>query len=97
MDIDNDVALPWTAEPFAMCMTVATISSNPWCCRRALAILEVVAHEGLLRLEAALCHPIGLQRVRVLQFLQPVSLPIFHSSAEIRQAARPQRMNPIGE
>merc|ERR1740139_524966 len=30
-------------------------------------------------------------------FLPPVSLPIFHLSFEIRQAARPQRTNPIGE
>merc|ERR1719198_341890 len=30
-------------------------------------------------------------------FLPPVSLPIFHFSAEIRQAARPQRTKPIGE
>merc|ERR1719258_235200 len=29
-------------------------------------------------------------------FLPPVSLPIFHLSAEIRQAERPQRTNPIG-
>merc|ERR1712087_799610 len=30
-------------------------------------------------------------------FLPPVSLPIFHFSAEIRQAARPQRTKPMGE
>merc|ERR1719460_2693990 len=30
-------------------------------------------------------------------FLPPVSLPIFHLSAEIRQAERPQRTKPIGE
>merc|ERR1719236_426385 len=30
-------------------------------------------------------------------FLPPVSLPIFHLSAEMRQAERPQRTNPIGE
>merc|ERR1719198_588743 len=30
-------------------------------------------------------------------FLPPVSLPIFHFSAEMRQAARPQRTKPIGE
>merc|ERR1711862_838196 len=30
-------------------------------------------------------------------FLPPVSLPIFHLSAEIRQAERPQRTKPMGE
>ena len=30
-------------------------------------------------------------------FLPPVSFPIFHLSAEMRQAARPQRTKPIGE
>merc|ERR1719236_441533 len=30
-------------------------------------------------------------------FLPPVSLPIFHLSAEIRQAERPHRTKPIGE
>merc|ERR1711907_343014 len=30
-------------------------------------------------------------------FLPPVSLPIFHLSLEIRQAARPHRTKPIGE
>merc|ERR1711957_421327 len=37
--------------------------------RETLAILESITHEGLLRLEAALCHLVGLQRVRVLKFL----------------------------
>ena len=36
--------------------------------RESLAVLKGVAHEGLLRLEAALCHHIGLQRVRILKF-----------------------------
>merc|ERR1719352_488631 len=35
----------------------------------ALAILEGVADQGLLRLEAALCHLVRLQRVRVLHLL----------------------------
>ena len=43
--------------------TVAVHEGHP---REALAILEGVAHKGLLRLEAALSHLIGLQRVRVL-------------------------------
>merc|ERR1711898_50551 len=30
-------------------------------------------------------------------FFPPVSLPIFHTSFDKRQAARPQRTNPIGE
>merc|ERR1740138_2025333 len=30
-------------------------------------------------------------------FLPPVSLPIFHTSFEMRQADRPQRTKPIGE
>merc|ERR1719394_2045186 len=30
-------------------------------------------------------------------FFPPVSLPIFHLSAEMRQAERPQRTKPIGE
>merc|ERR1719487_2819742 len=30
-------------------------------------------------------------------FLPPVSFPIFHFNAEMRQAARPQRTKPIGE
>merc|ERR1719271_2274417 len=30
-------------------------------------------------------------------FLPPVSLPIFHTSLEIRQAERPHRTKPIGE
>merc|ERR1711957_1039597 len=37
--------------------------------RETLAVLESVAHEGLLRLEAALCHLIGLQAMRILEFL----------------------------
>merc|ERR1711897_2487 len=41
----------------------------------ALAILEGVAHQGLLRLEAALSHLVGLQRVWVLHLLAAVSLP----------------------
>merc|ERR1712014_484673 len=37
--------------------------------RKALAILEAVAHQWLLRLEAALSHLVGLQRVRILHLL----------------------------
>merc|ERR1712014_554790 len=37
--------------------------------RKALAILEAVAHQRLLRLEAALRHLVGLQRVRILHLL----------------------------
>merc|ERR1719204_2799654 len=37
--------------------------------RQALAILECVAHERLLRLEAALRHLVRLERVRVLHLL----------------------------
>ena len=37
----------------------------------ALAVLEGVADEGLLRLEAALGHLVGLQGVRVLQDKKP--------------------------
>merc|ERR1712205_277893 len=37
--------------------------------RKTLAILEAVAHKRLLRLEAALSHLVGLERVRVFHLL----------------------------
>merc|ERR1719352_702972 len=37
--------------------------------RKTLAVLEAVAHERLLRLEAALSHIVGLERVRVFHLL----------------------------
>merc|ERR1719498_1209139 len=37
--------------------------------REALAVLEGVAHERLLRLEGALCHLVGLERMRILELL----------------------------
>merc|ERR1719409_1769934 len=37
--------------------------------RKTLAVLEAVAHERLLRLEAALSHLVGLERVRVFHLL----------------------------
>merc|ERR1719188_2331685 len=37
--------------------------------RQTLAILEGVAHQGLLGLEGALGHLVGLERMRVLHFL----------------------------
>merc|ERR1712099_219392 len=46
--------------------TVAIHESNS---RQALAILEGIAHKWLLRLEAALSHLVGLQRMRVLHLL----------------------------
>merc|ERR550537_569835 len=52
----------------------------------ALAVLEGVADKRLLRLEAALRHLVGLQRVRVLHLL-PAGL-LAHLPGEIRDAAR---------
>merc|ERR1712207_79105 len=46
-----------------------TISIHEGDSGEALAILEGVAHQRLLRLEAALRHLVRLQRVRILHFL----------------------------
>merc|ERR1712129_108532 len=53
--------------------------------RQALTILEGVAHQGLLWLEAALSHLVGLERVRVLHLLAPRLLA--HLPLELRDAA----------
>merc|ERR1712056_124942 len=53
---------------------------------QALAILEGVANQRLLRLEAALRHLIGLQRVRLFHFLAARFLP--HFPLELRDPAR---------
>merc|ERR1711897_85995 len=50
-----------------------------------LAILECVAHQGLLRLEAALRHLVRLKRVRILHLLAPSLLS--HLPLELRDAA----------
>merc|ERR1712228_729152 len=54
--------------------------------REALAILEGVADERLLRLKAALRHLVRLQRVRVLHFL--ASRLFAHLPLELAYAAR---------
>merc|ERR1712087_635074 len=53
--------------------------------RQALAILEGVAHQWLLRREAALGHLIGLQRVGVVHLLAASLLA--HLPLELRNAA----------
>merc|ERR1719222_224455 len=45
-----------------------TISVHKCNTRKALAILERVADKWLLRLETALCHFVGLQRMRIFHF-----------------------------
>merc|ERR1712217_616407 len=56
----------------------------------AFAILEGVAHQGLLRLEAALRHLVRLERVWILHFLAPgllAHLPLELGDAACRAAA----------
>merc|ERR1719378_1141853 len=62
---------------------VAVKESDP---RQALAVLERVHNERLLRRERALSHLVRLHRV-----------PIFQRIFETRHAARPHRTKPIGE
>merc|ERR1739844_591514 len=54
--------------------------------RQSLAILEGVANQWLLRLEAALCHLVGLQGVRVFHFLATGFLA--HLPLQLADAAR---------
>merc|ERR1712182_145 len=54
--------------------------------REALAVLEGVAHERLLRLERALRHLVRLQRVGILHLLAAGLLA--HLPLELRDAAR---------
>merc|ERR1712176_1243840 len=54
--------------------------------RQALAVLEGVAHERLLRLEAALSHLVGLEGVGVLHLLAACLLA--HLPLQLADAAR---------
>merc|ERR1712119_27772 len=54
--------------------------------RQALAILEGVAHQGLLRCEAALGHFVRLQGVRIIHLL--TSGLLAHLPLELRDPAR---------
>merc|ERR1711964_911506 len=65
--------------------------------RQTLAVLEGVHHQRLLRREVALAISLDFSECGSSIFLPPVSLPIFQTIFETRQAARPQRTNPIGE
>merc|ERR1719245_2881613 len=51
----------------------------------ALAVFEGITDQWLLRLEAALCHLIGLQRVGIFHFLTPRLFA--HLPLELRDAA----------
>merc|ERR1712176_635777 len=63
-----------------------TVSIHECHARQALAILEGVAHQGLLWCEAALGHLVRLQRVRVVHLL--TSRLLAHLPLELRDAAR---------
>merc|ERR1712176_1195950 len=63
-----------------------TIAIHERHARQALAVLEGVAHQGLLRREAALGHLVGLQGVRVIHLL--ASGLLAHLPLELRDPAR---------
>merc|ERR1712014_152226 len=63
----SSLGLLLAARHFAQHHDTVTIHESDT--RKALAILEAVAHQWLLRLEAALRHLVGLQRVRILHLL----------------------------
>merc|ERR1712190_402075 len=54
-----------------------TVALHKCHARQTLAVLEGVAHQWLLRLEGALCHFIGFQRMRFLHFLATCFLTHF--------------------
>merc|ERR1712060_505020 len=63
-----------------------TISIHECHTRQSLAILEGVAHQGLLRCKAALGHFVRFQRVRIVHLL--ASGLLAHLPLELRDAAR---------
>merc|ERR1712072_1229013 len=71
--------------------TVAIHEGNA---REALASLECISHKWLRGWNEHWAISFDFRACGSSIFLPPVSLPIFHLSAAIRQAERPHRTNP---
>merc|ERR1711918_326085 len=78
-----DFLLPFARNDLAQHDHAITIHEGDT--RQAFAILEGVAHEGLLRLEGALGHLVRLQGVRFFHFLSTSFLA--HLPCQLRDAA----------